>query len=190
MHVCSVVSYSLQPYRLWPARLLCPGILRARILKGVVPSSSRRCSRHRDWTQVSCVSCIAGGFFIAWAIQEAQFSHIHRKKRGVGGGLASLQALLTKAESGGDFYPWSGCSESQPLCWSGVRECRDLNFHLRRKRMSLHPNPPVSVETSGWAWTLPLSCRAKHSFSSSWGVVRGGPLDGPAEQNHVPPRRL
>ena len=39
------------------------GILQARILEWVAMPSSRRSSWPRDWTRVSCGSCIAGGFF-------------------------------------------------------------------------------------------------------------------------------
>ena len=44
------------------------GILQAKILEWVVISSSRRSSQPRDWTWVSCGSCITGGFFIAECI--------------------------------------------------------------------------------------------------------------------------
>ena len=40
------------------------GISQARMLEWVAISSSRGSSWSRDLTQVSCVSCIAGGFFI------------------------------------------------------------------------------------------------------------------------------
>ena len=46
------------------------GILQARVLEWVTMPSSRRSSPLRDWTQVSYVSCIAGGFFTFWAIWE------------------------------------------------------------------------------------------------------------------------
>ena len=39
------------------------GIFQARILEWVAISFSRGSSRPRDWTWVSCVSCIAGRFF-------------------------------------------------------------------------------------------------------------------------------
>ena len=45
------------------------GILQARILEWVAMPSSRELSQTRDQTQVSR---IAGRFFIAWAIREAQ----------------------------------------------------------------------------------------------------------------------
>ena len=41
------------------------GILQARILEWMATPSSRRSSRSMDWTHLSCVFCIAGGFFTA-----------------------------------------------------------------------------------------------------------------------------
>ena len=46
------------------------GISQARILEWVAISFSRRSSWPRDRTHVSCVSCIAGGFFTHWVIRE------------------------------------------------------------------------------------------------------------------------
>ena len=45
------------------------GILQPRILEWVAMPSSRGSSWPRDWTQVSCISCIAGEFFHRWASQ-------------------------------------------------------------------------------------------------------------------------
>ena len=45
------------------------GIFQTRILEEVAISFSRGSSQPRDWTQVSCLSCMAGGFFshcITW----------------------------------------------------------------------------------------------------------------------------
>ena len=39
------------------------GLLQARILELVTMSSSRGSSQPRDWTQISCIFCSAGGFF-------------------------------------------------------------------------------------------------------------------------------
>ena len=44
------------------------GILQARILEGIVISSSRGSSWARVW---ACISCIVGGFFTIWATREA-----------------------------------------------------------------------------------------------------------------------
>ena len=51
------------------------GISQARILEWVTISSSRGSSRSRDWTCDSCVSCISGGFFTHWAIEEALWGY-------------------------------------------------------------------------------------------------------------------
>ena len=64
----SVVSDSLRPHGLWPARLLVHGILQARIMEWVDIPFSRGSSQPRDQTQVSC---IADGFLTIWATREA-----------------------------------------------------------------------------------------------------------------------
>ena len=46
------------------------GILQARILDWVAISFSRRSSRPRDWTLVSCISWTGSGFFTTWATTE------------------------------------------------------------------------------------------------------------------------
>ena len=56
--VASVVSDSLQPYRLQPASSSVHGILQARILEWVVMTFFRGSFQPRDQTQVSYVSCI------------------------------------------------------------------------------------------------------------------------------------
>ena len=47
------------------------GILQARTLGWGAMYSSRGSSWLRDWSCVSCLSCIAGRFFTRWAIREA-----------------------------------------------------------------------------------------------------------------------
>ena len=64
----SVVSNSVWPHVLKPARLLCSqGILPARILEWVAMPSSRGSFQFRDWTQISH---IASRFFTIWATRE------------------------------------------------------------------------------------------------------------------------
>ena len=48
------------------------GILQARILEWVAISFSRGSSLPRDWTHISCISCIACGFFTTRAMGEVQ----------------------------------------------------------------------------------------------------------------------
>ena len=54
--VCDLMDYSL-------AGSSVHGILQVRILEWVAISSSRGSSWPRNWTRVSCCSCIAGGFY-------------------------------------------------------------------------------------------------------------------------------
>ena len=50
------------------------GILQARILEWVAISSSKGSSWSRDWTRVSCASCIGRQVLYHWATREAQVS--------------------------------------------------------------------------------------------------------------------
>ena len=59
-----VVSFSVRPPGLEPARLLWPWILQSRILEWVAIPFSRGSSQPRNWTWFSCV---AGRFFTMWA---------------------------------------------------------------------------------------------------------------------------
>ena len=65
---CSVVSSCLQPFGLWPARLLCPWDSPGKSTGVGAISSSRGSSRPRDETLISCVSCPAGEFFTPEAL--------------------------------------------------------------------------------------------------------------------------
>ena len=66
---CSVVSYSLQPHRLQPARLLCPWNSPGKNTGVGYHAFSRGSSRPRDQTWVSR---IASRRFTIWATREAQ----------------------------------------------------------------------------------------------------------------------
>ena len=68
-HASSVLSDSL--WACSPPGSSVSAIFQVRILEWVAISYSRVSSWPRDWTYVSCVSCIAGRFFTRWAIREA-----------------------------------------------------------------------------------------------------------------------
>ena len=51
-------------------------IIQARILEWVVMPSSRESSWPRNQTLISCVFCIADGFFTHWAVREAPVQYI------------------------------------------------------------------------------------------------------------------
>ena len=68
-HACSVSQSRLT---LWPCGLYPPGssvhgILQARILEWVAVSYSSRSSWPRDWTHISCISCIGRWILYHWA---------------------------------------------------------------------------------------------------------------------------
>ena len=66
----AVVSDSLWLYGLWPTRLLCPWDSPGKNTGVGCHASSRGSSWTRDWTRVSCISCITSRLF-SWAIGEA-----------------------------------------------------------------------------------------------------------------------
>ena len=78
-----------------PARLLCPWDFQARVLEWVAISFSRRSSRSRGWTQVSCT---AGRLFTVWATREEPFKGHHITKA-VYKVIASCVKCLTKKSS-------------------------------------------------------------------------------------------
>ena len=76
LHVvsCSVLSNSCSPIDWSPPGSSVYGIFQARILDQVAISSFRGSSWPRDGTRVSCISCMAGGFFTTGATWEAPFA--------------------------------------------------------------------------------------------------------------------
>ena len=75
-HLCvltlshSVMSRSLQPYGLRPARLLCDGIFQARDLEWVAIYSCKWSSWPREWAWVSCASCLGRWILHHWVTWE------------------------------------------------------------------------------------------------------------------------
>ena len=71
-----LLSFAQSCPTLWDPRNCNPpgssvhGILQAGILEWVAISSSKESSQLRDWTNVSCVSCITGRLLTLWAIWE------------------------------------------------------------------------------------------------------------------------
>ena len=113
LHVlCSVMSDPLGCHGLQSTRLLCLGILQARILEWAAMPSSRGSSQPRDWTQVSHT---AGGFFTVWATRETQEycsgepipSSGELPDPGMESGFPVLQAESLPAELPGKPYPSS-----------------------------------------------------------------------------------
>ena len=69
------------------------GIFQARILKWVAMPSLRGYFQPRDWTHVSCISCIAGRFFTTEPLGKPSYSQImYEIGMGVGLALSQLSA--------------------------------------------------------------------------------------------------
>ena len=72
MPSCSVVSDYLWPPGLQPASLLCPWNFLGKKMQWGAISYSRGSSQPKDWTHISCISALAGGFFTISTTWESQ----------------------------------------------------------------------------------------------------------------------
>ena len=120
VHVaCSVVPNSLRPHGLQPTSLLCPWEFPARTLEWVAISSSKGSSRPRDWTRVSCISCLGRWILPHCTTWEAQ-----------GPGKSSFLQTSTEPESG----EWT-IEENQlgDQCSSSKQYNKDLNYCITIK---------------------------------------------------------
>ena len=112
-------------------------ILQAKMLKWVAMPSSRGSFRPRDQTHISCVSCIAGGFFAHWATSEAP---------GQSPALPSARPLMpvrTKRSSPGLLKVGFSDQQQQHLLW----EMQVLRPHPRPVRNSRDGvQPPVLLQ--------------------------------------------
>ena len=78
------------------------GILQARIVEWAAMPSSRGSSRPRDWIDVSCGSCIAGGFFTTEHLGKPLVTSIFNK----------IQESTCSAEATGDVGSITGSRRS------------------------------------------------------------------------------
>jgi len=113
MHVCSVMSDFCNPMDCSPPGSSVHGISQARILEWVAISFSRRSSLPRDWTHVSCVSLLPGGFFNTWEAVNLK------------GGLS----LNYNRDVGWGYSCWWGWR----ICWHGSSHSRRFHAGVDRK---------------------------------------------------------
>ena len=169
--VCDPMDYSPPTSSLY-------GISQARILEWVAMPSSRGSSQPKDQSHVSCVSCIAGGFFTHWVIRE--FKHSNKEIDSYQVKLEKIHCLIWVSLGKGNpqLFEQSYCSTSEKamaphsstLAWKipwteepgglqsmGVTESRTwlndfiftFHFHALEKEMATHP--------SVLAWRIPGS---------------------------------
>ena len=123
-HVCAQLYPTLcDPMGCSPPGSSVHGISQASILEWVAISFSRRSSRSKDWSRISCISCLAGGFFTTSATWEARDWPGHRE-RGQGStmpclGLKRLCVLFPSSNPA--ISPW-GHKESGTIEWRNWAE--------------------------------------------------------------------
>ena len=91
------------------------GIFQARILEWVAISFSRRSSRPRDWTWVSC---IVGRHFTIWATREEdiQMTNKYPKKCSIPLAIRGMHIKTTMR------YHWTLIRMDDYKCWHGCRK--------------------------------------------------------------------
>ena len=122
------------------------GIFQARILKWVAISSSRGSSQPKVWARISCVFCIAGGFFTRWAAREAICLE---------GGTKILSASCGRL-----LYVSESC------CVNG--RCCTYLVTVRYRPTESRSQPSHSPYLYRW---LPESVLSKHSFVNLSSVI-------------------
>ena len=115
----------------WAVGFSVHGILQARILEWVAIPFSRLASRPRDWTHISCSSCIVGGFFTAEPPRKPLRCYVYRS--------VMLDSL----------WP-HGFSPQAPLC--------SRNFPGKNTGVGYHFLLQGIFPTQGWNPSL-LHCR-------------------------------
>ena len=135
--MCSVTSVMCNPMDYSPPGSSVCGIIQARVLEWVAISFSRRSSRPRDWTWVSC---IAGRFFTLWATtcQFVADKPFHILQKLAGGLCCGVNCSLLEVQkpqnwaTGVDVRGGSSCvtnSSWLELCQSD----RFWTWHFRQK---------------------------------------------------------
>ena len=121
------------------------GIFQARTLEWVAMPSSRGSSQPRDWTQVSC---IAGEFFIDWAITEAQ-------EYWSGLPMSSLGVFPTQESNWGLLHcRWI----LYQLSYQGShRQVTTQGNHRATSLMDDRWQHPIQYPCNSAPWMLPLS---------------------------------
>ena len=157
--LCDPMDYS-------PPGSSVPGILQTRILEQIAMPSSRGSSWTRDQT---CVSCIAGGFFIIWATRDAHPLSHRRCKSTLHKNSIILMALKSLATlewphlnltcsyyiSQPTVTPWFYISEGTSVLWAS---------QLTNKKKTFSWIWPSSSVASFITWGL---------SSPTWGINFG-----------------
>ena len=135
------------------------GIFQARILEWVAISSSSRSSWPRHWTHVSCISCIADGFFTIVPLEKpVSLSAV------IWVGLNPIWLCLCKKRRLGP-----GHTKGRPC------EDAEKDGHLQPKERGLRRNQPCSHLDSRWTSSLQNCEKENFCSPSSLGALSWQP---------------
>ena len=151
-----------------PGSFVC-GIFQARILEWAAISFSRGSFRPRDWTRVSCISCIGRQILYHWATWEATLNacweaNKEGKDRDFPG---SPVAKNLPANAGGPrFYSWSG---KIPHATKQLSPCTTIIEALEPKACAPQNRDATAVRSLHTAtWSSPYSLQLEKTHMQQW----------------------
>ena len=145
--LCLVVSSSLQLHGLYPPDSSVYGIFHARILEWVAISYSRGSSKLKEWTHISCVSCIAGWFFTHWTTWEALMLRLNKfMAREFSRGKTTFQTSRwwaypspTPSASGHRF--WDDYSTADEVSFPGSEIIESQRLKIKQQAQAIKKQP-------------------------------------------------
>ena len=119
---CSVLSHSLWPLGLQPTRLLCPWVLRARILEWVAIPFSKESSWPRDWTALH-IDSLPSELPGTWGCTKHQSGLWERSRKGRPeiAGDREMEEVLKR---------WRQRPSKQPCKMQGFTVFEALGYHF------------------------------------------------------------
>ena len=132
--------------------------------------SSRGLSGLRDWARVSCVACIAGGFFISWVTRLAQDRSAAAAKS-----LQLCPTLCDPIDGSPPGSPVPGILQASTLEWVAISFSNAWKRKVKGKLLSR-------------VWLLPTPWTAAYQAPPSMGFSRqeywsGAPLLSPQDRS-------
>ena len=160
--VFSVVSDSFRPHGPWPTRCLCPwnfpgkntGVGCHFLLQGNFLTQ-------RSNTCISCVSCIAGGFFTTWAIGKAWICLDLPAAAAAAAAVKSLQScptLCNPIDGSPPGSPVPGILQARTLEWAAISFSNAWKWKVKVKSFS-------RVQLLATPWTAAYQASPSMGFS-------------------------
>ena len=146
------MSDSVQPIDSSPPGSPVPGILQARMLEWVAILFSRESPQRRDWTQVSCVSCIAGRWQPTPVLLPGK-SHGQRSLVG--------------------YSPWGckGSDTTERLHFSTIWVTREAPFYIPKLHYKYYKSPPTHAKHP-WHLLKGVTCKCSTNLYVTMWLLR------------------